>query len=330
MHYRSLVRIAVVVALAGVLMASTVIPAAAQTRFVIGTAGTAGALYPMGVAMAETINRHSDRFRASAASSAASVANLRDLQEGTIEWGIAQSEIATFAYNGEELFAGRANKQLRALFATVGSYFQVFVPASSPVQSIADLKGKRVGVGQPGSGGEVASRLVLAHYGLNYSNVKARFMTDAEMVDALRDGDLDAIMVTHPLRSAALLDLTTSFPVRMLPIDDPAFYKAHPYYLQVVVPAGTYEGIDVDVSTPFSRVIMLTTTEAGFTDDDIYHLLDVIFSNREEWRTSHASVDEFVTLEKALEGIAIPLHPGAVRYYRDKGLAVPPELIPAQ
>lgn len=212
----------------------------------------------------------------------------------------------------------------------MGSYFQVFVPASSSARSVADLKGKPVGVGQPGSGGEIASRMVLAHYGLNYDNVTPRFLTDAEMADALRDGDLDAMMVTHPLRSAALLDLTTSFDVRMLPVDDPAFYEAHPYYLQVTVPAGTYDGIDVDIRTPFSRVIMLTTAEAGFTDDDIYHLLETIFSNREEWRTSHASVEQFVTLEAALDGIAVPLHPGAVRYYQAQGMDVPPELIPAR
>ncbi|BAS28204.1 TAXI family TRAP transporter solute-binding subunit [Limnochorda pilosa] len=331
MRHRHLGQVVVAIILVVSLAATAAVAAAApKRRFVIATAGTAGALYPMGVAMAETINRHSDRFMASAESSAASVANLRNLHEGNVEWGIAQSEIATFAYNGQEIFKGREMKELRALFATVGSYFQVFVPASSPVRSIQDLKGKRVGVGQPGSGGEIDARMVLAHCGLDYKSVTPAFLTDAEMVDALRDGDLDAIMVTHPLRSAALIDLTTSFKVRMLSVDDPAFYASHPFFLQATVPAGTYDSVDVDVRTPFSRVIMFTTTGADFSDDDIYHLLDTIFSNREEWRTSHASVDRTVTLEAALDGIAVPLHPGAVKYFQDHGLTVPAELLPAR
>lgn len=324
------------VLLALVLVASLVLVsgvangATPRRRFVIATAGTAGALYPMGVAMAETINKHSDRFSASAESSPASVANIRNLDEGKVEWGIAQSEIASFAYKGEEIFKGKKVDGLQALFATVGSWVQIFVPADSPVRSIADLKGKKVGVGSPGSGGEVDARIVLSFYGLDYRTIKPSFMTDSEMVSALKDGTLDAMICTHPLKSAALLDLTSSFKVRMLSIADDDFYKEHPYFVKAKIPAGTYENVGYDVYTPYSRVIMFTHKNANFSEDDIFHLLDIIFSNRDEWRTAHASVDRQVKLETALESITVPLHPGAVKFFESKGIHVPVALKPTR
>ena len=319
-----------VLILASMTLLGTTAVAAPKRRFVIATAGTAGALYPMGVSIAETINKHSDRFVASAESSAASVANIRNMDDGKVEWGISQSEIANFAYTGTEIFVGKKVPGLQALFATVGSWVQIFVPADSPVKSIADLKGKRVGVGSPGSGGEVDARMVLAFYGLNYNNIKPSYITDSEMVSAMRDGALDAMICTHPLKSAALLDLTTSFKVRMISVADDKFYKEHPYLLKVKIDAGTYNGVNYDVYTPYSRVIMFTHTNAKFTEDDIFHLLTVIFANRDEWRNSHASVDRQVTLADALDGITVPLHPGAVKFFEAKGMKVPDAIKPGK
>jgi len=323
-------RLVCVLILASMTLLGAAAYAAPKRRFVIATAGTAGALYPMGVAMAETVNKHSDRFVASAESSAASVANIRNMDEGKVEWGISQSEIASFAYTGTEIFKGKKVEGLQALFATVGSWVQIFVPADSPVRSVADLKGKRVGVGSPGSGGEVDARMVLAYYGLDYKSVKPSYITDSEMVSALRDGSLDAMICTHPLKSAALLDLTTSFKVRMLSVADDKFYREHPYFLKAKIDAGTYANVNYDVFTPYSRVIMFTHKNAKFSDDDVFHLLDVIFSNRDEWRTSHASVDRQVTLAEALDGIAVPLHPGAVKFFESKGMKVPDALKPSK
>lgn len=303
---------------------------AAVRRIAIATAGTGGALYPMGVAMAESINRHVPGFQASAQASAASVQNLSMLHAGSVEWGIAQSEIAWFAYNGLEVYRGRQMDHLRALFATVGSWVQVFVPANSPVRSFDDLRGKRVGVGSPGSGGEVDARMLLGYFGLTYQNVKAVFLSDAEMVEALKEGTLDAMVVTHPLKSAPLLDLTTSMKVRMLSVDDPSFYRKHPYFLRRVIPGGTYEGIDEPVVTPYSRVVMYTTTRSGLGDDDIYRMLQAIWDNRNEWKDAHPAVSRDVTWEAALDGIATPLHPGAVRFFRDRGVKVPDALIPPE
>ncbi|MBW2000224.1 MAG: TAXI family TRAP transporter solute-binding subunit, partial [Deltaproteobacteria bacterium] len=213
---------------------------AADRRISIGTAGTAGALYPMGVAMAETINRHVPGFKASAEASSASLENLRNLSTGAVEWAISQQEVAYLAYHGQGEYQGRALTSLESLFGTLLSWAQIFTAAQSAINEVKDFRGRRIGVGAPGSGGERVAKRILEYYGLTYKDIRPEFMGNTEMVAALKDGTLDAFIITHPLRSAALLDLTTSFKIRMIPVADPGFYKKYPYFTMRDIPAGTY------------------------------------------------------------------------------------------
>lgn len=299
----------------------------ATTYLTIGTAGTSGALYPMGVAMAQTITDHLDGFSATGEATAASIQNLRDLHEGNTELGISQSEVAFYAYNGEMDYEGNAFTDIRALFSTIYNYLQVFVSADSDIQSIADLKGRTVSMGSAGSGGEMAARALLSAYDMDYSSVNAQFMGESDGASALKDGKIEAMIATHPLGSAALTELTTSMNVRMLEISaGDKFYEVYPLYTPYTVPAGTYNGVDVEVVVPRSRIIMCTSTESGLTDDDVYNIVKTIWENREEWAGSAKSVEMQAVLETALEEIAIPLHPGAVRYFEEIGMSVPENL----
>jgi uncharacterized protein len=300
---------------------------AADKRISIGTAGTAGALYPMGVAMAETINRHVPGFKASAEASSASLENIRNLSQGNVEWAISQNEVAYLAYNGLDKYKGKAVKSLQSLFGTLISWAQIFASADSSINSVKDFKGKRIGVGAPGSGGERAAQKILSYYGLTYKDIKPEFMSNPEMVSALKDGTLDAFIITHPLKSAALLDLTTSFKVKMIPVGDEGFYKKYPYFTKRDVPVGTYRNVDKPVPTPTSRVVMYTDTKAGLSTDDVYAMLKGIWENAGEWQSTHPAVKKYTTLKDAVKGLNIPLHPGAVKYYKEKGLAIPAALI---
>ncbi len=299
-------------------------------RFRIATAGTAGALYPMGVLMAETINKHLPQFRASAESSAGSVANLRNLHAGRVEWGISQGDMAWFAFRGMGPFKGKRMPELRALFQTLPGWVQIFVRADSGIHSIRDFKGKKISVGRAGSGGEVDSRLILKFYGLTYKDIKPQFLSEKEGVEALKSRTIDGLIATHPLRSAAFLDLTNSIKVRMLELADDAFYKRYPFFEKGVIPPGTYKHIDYPVTSAKIWVVMLTTTRAPFTAEDIYQLLKTIFDHRDEWKDAHAAVRKYVKLSNALRGLAIPLHPGAVKFYREKGFEIPAHLIPPE
>ena len=135
---------------------------AADKRISIGTAGTAGALYPMGVAMAEAINRHVPGFKASAEASSASLENIRNLDEGNVDWAISQNEVAFMAYNGLDKYKGRPVGTLRSLFGSIISWAQIFAPAESSINRVKDFRGKRNGVGAPGSGGERAAQTILS------------------------------------------------------------------------------------------------------------------------------------------------------------------------
>jgi TRAP transporter TAXI family solute receptor len=300
---------------------------AKDRRISIGTAGTAGALYPMGVAMAETINRNVPGFKASAEASGASLENIRNLSQGNVDWAISQNEVAFMAYNGLDKYEGKEVKSLRSLFGTILSWAQIFTAADSGINSVKDFKGKRIGVGAPGSGGERVAQKVLSYYGLTYKDVKAEFMSNPEMVSALKDGTLDAFVITHPLKSAALLDLTTSFRVKMIPVADDGFYQKYPFFTKREVPAGVYRNVDMPVATPTSRIVMYTSTKADLSTDDVYALLKGIWENAESWVNTHPAVKKYTSLKDAVKGLSVPLHPGAVKYYREQGLDIPQSII---
>ena len=270
-------------------------------RISIGTAGTSGSLYPMGVAMAKTISDHVPGIACTGEATAASVENIRNLTSGNLAMGISQSEIAYLAYNGLGDFAARKADDLRAMFSTIYSYIQIFTLEGSPVNTISDLKGRSIAVGSAGSGGEMASRMILEYYGLTY-NVK----------------------------SAALMDLTTSADVKMIPIDDPDFYENFWFWTKYEIPAGTYENVDVPVNVPISRVVMLTSTKSGLTDDQVYEITKSIWENRDEWANVTNSVSSEVKWETVIDEIPVPLHPGAIRYLEEKGVDIPETLIPPE
>lgn len=303
---------------------TTLSTAMAQTRVVIGTAGTTGALYPMGVAMAETLNRHSKSIKASAESTAGSLENIRLLDYGELQWGIVANDMAYQAYTGTGAYEGKQVKSLQGLFGTVASYVQVFAAADSNVNEIADFRGKRIGVGAPGSGGERTAKSLLEFYGLTYNDIKPFFMENADMTSALKDGQLDGFIITHPLRSASLLEMTTTLNSKLIPISDSEFYEKYPYFSKSSIPAGTYNGIDSAVDLPVSRIVMYTTESSGLTDEQVYEMLSTIWENAVEWQAVHAAVKANVTLKQAMVGLdGIPLHPAAQHFFAEKGLALP-------
>ncbi len=294
--------------------------------FSIATAGTAGALYPMGVAMAEVLNANLDGVTVSAESSGASLENVRNLMQGNVEWGISQNEVAYHAYIGKGAYEGKQFKDIRSLFGTVVGWVQIFVPADSDLNSVADFAGKRIGVGQAGSGGEAAAKRILAYYGLDYNSITPEFISDSEMVSALKDGILDGFICTHPLKSAALLDLTSTFDIKMIPVADDGFFKEHPYYTRQTIPEGTYKGVDYKVTTPTTRVVMYTTK--NMPEELVYQAIKTIWENTDGWINVHAAVTRYTQFNDACSSLAIPLHKGAAKYYEEAGLAIPAKCAP--
>lgn len=299
-------------------------------RYSIGTAGTAGSLYPMGVAMAETITNHVEGLAFTGEATAASVENIRNLTSGNLAMGISQSEIAWLAYNAKGDFAKRPAKDLRALFSTIYSYVQVFTLADSSVYAIPDMKGKSIGVSVAGSGGEMCARMILNYFGLTYDDIKPQFIPESEAVTALKDRKIDAFICTHPLKSAALMDLTGSAKVKMLSFEEPAFYKEFPFWTQYKIPSGTYANVNNVVTVPISRVNMFTSLKSGLSEEDVYNIVKAIWENRDEWSKASAAVSRQVVFDAALTEIPIPLHVGAIKYFLEKGVSIPSSLYPPE
>jgi len=176
----------------------------------------------------------------------------------------------------------------------------------------------------------MAARMILEFYGLTYNDIKPQFIPETEAVNALKDGRIAAFICTHPLKSAILLDLTNSTNVKMIPIADEGFYERFPFYTKYTIPADTYKGINYPVSVPISRVIMLTTNRTGLSDDEIYAIVKAIWENRSEWSNVHASVSAQVILDTALKELSVPMHSGAIRYFKEKGFTIPKELYPPE
>lgn len=293
--------------------------------FTIGTAGTSGALYPMGIAMAQTLSDHIPNWYVTGEATAASIANIKGLKDGSFKMAISQTEVASLAYRGIGGYEGKAVPELRALFSTIYNYLQVFTLEGKGINSIEDLRGKVVSLGSAGSGGQMMAQILLESYGITLKDISAQYMSEADGVSAIKDGKIDALIATNPINSASLKELVTSAKAKMLPVENDAFYNEIPAYTKYTLPAGTYDGINYDVVIPKARIIMITTTDA-LTEEEAYLATKTIWENRDEWASSAKAVSRDVILDTALEEIDIPLHPGAKRYFEEIGKEIPQNL----
>ncbi|KKM10081.1 hypothetical protein SY88_15680 [Clostridiales bacterium PH28_bin88] len=296
----------------------------------IATASTAGAWYPIGGGMAAVISKYVTNMQANAETGAASLENLRNLQEGKVDIVFTQPDIAYQAYNGLDLYAGKKTDNLRSLMASYGTVAHFFGPKNSPYNSIKEFKGKKVGVGAPGSGTEVFNKTVLAENGLTYDDVEEQFLSVPDQVTAIKDGNLDLSMSLMPVPTGAFTELAVTNGMKLIPLEKDAIDRLVarlPGFLPHVIKAGSYPGQDKDIDTLVYRGLITTTTK--MSEEDAYQITKAVWEHRDEWKDVHAVVKD-MTLDTALLGHTVPLHPGAIKYYQEKGLTVPPELIPPE
>lgn len=296
----------------------------------IATASTAGAWYVIGGGMAAVITKYVPNMQANAETGAASLENLRNLQEGKVDMVFTQPDIAYKAFNGLDMYQGKKTDNLRTLMASYGTVAHFFAPKNSPYNSIKDFKGKKVGVGAPGSGTEVFNKAVLAKYGLTYDDVEEQFLSVPDQVTAIQDGNLDLSMSLMPVPTGAFTELAVTKGFKMIPLDKEVIDKLSaelPGFIPHVIKAGSYPGQDKDIPTLVYRGLIVTTTK--MSEEDAYQITKATWEHRDEWKDVH-KVTEDMTLDTALSGVTVPLHPGAVRYYKEKGINVPAELLPPE
>ncbi|MDR2934776.1 MAG: TAXI family TRAP transporter solute-binding subunit [Candidatus Adiutrix sp.] len=296
-------------------------PAAAAQEFIsIATGGTAGTYYPIGGAMAKAVSDAG--LQATAETGNASVANINLVGAGQIAVAFAQNDTCYWAYNGQQMFE-KPVKNLRVIASLYPEHVQLIVTKDSNIKAIADLKDKRVGVGAPGSGVEADVQAIFKVAGLTYDNVKADFLDFGATTNRFKDNQIDAGFVVAGYPTASIMDLANTKDVTLVSFDSgfmATLAKAHPYFVPDSIPAGTYQGMDKETLTP--AVMALLVTHDQVSEEVIYKFTKALFENLETVHAAHAKAKE-ITLETALTGLTVPLHPGAAKYYQEKGLKLP-------
>jgi TRAP transporter TAXI family solute receptor len=291
---------------------------AADTKLVLATGGTAGTYYPFGGAMARIWNTKIPGMNVTAQTTGASAENIRLVNKKEAELALVQSDTLDFAYNAKEAFK-EAIKSMSTIAVLYPEIIQVVVRADSPIKSIADLKGKKVGVGAPGSGTEANFRQLMDIYGLAKDDVKSQYLSFSESAEQFKDRHIDAFIVTAGIPNAAIMDIGTQHEVRIIniPADMSAKLTAkYPFLAATKVPAGTYKNQTQDVTTVAVNAVLIVGND--LSTDVVYNMTKALFDNQAELASAHAKGKE-LSLQYAVQGVSIPFHPGALKYYKEKG-----------
>lgn len=319
-----------VVVLVGLVLGVATVGTAQPRRFVnVATGGTAGVYFPLGSALARLWTERVPGVQATAQTTGASVANVRLLQRGDVEVAFAQNDIVYYAYNGIEMFSRDPQTRLRGMAMLYPETIQIVTLRQKNIHSVGDLAGKRVAVGAPGSGTEVNARQILRLYDIGYvqtrqthglpRTVQADFLSFAEAADQLKDGVIDAAFLTAGVPTAAVQDIAATRDLKIVPIpaqDAARLRERYPYYTPVTIPANSYRGQTEAV--PTVAVMAMLVTRSDLPEDLVYELTKAMWENVATLHQAHARGRD-VRLETARAGMPIPVHAGALRYYRERG-----------
>jgi TRAP transporter TAXI family solute receptor len=299
-------------------------PAAAQQKFVtIGTGGVTGVYYAVGGAVCRLMNktRAKTGIRCSVESTGGSVFNANAIKAGELDFGMAQSDIQYNAAKGEVQFKGKADQDLRAVFSVHPEPFTVLARKDAGVTKFEDFKGKRFNVGNPGSGTRASMEQLLAQmkWTLNDFSLAAELKAD-EQGTALCDNKIDGFFygVGHP--SAAIQDPTTACGAKLISLTGPAvdaLVKAHSYYAVATIPGGMYAN-NPNPTTTYG-VLATMVTSAKVPEATVYALTKAVFDNFAEFKKLHPAFANLDPKKMIKDGLSAPLHPGAVKYYKEKG-----------
>jgi len=306
--------------------------------FRIGTGGAGGTYFPIGGIIANAISnppgsRACDKggncgvpgLVAMAQSTNASAHNVNAIQAGQMEAGLSGAATLHFAYNGIGKFEGNAKPDLRVVANLYPEDLHLVLPKGGTLGGLADLKGKRVGIAQAGSGTQIAVEIIIGDHGVNRDNIEEAELNNSQSAERLADGQLDAYFYAAGTPVSAMIQLDNTKGMELYSFTDDEVNMANksvPYYIPSTIPAGTYPGVQYDVNTVAVSGILVTN--ANQDEELIYQITKAMWSKtaRKLLDNGHAK-GKVITLETALdgvEGIGVPLHPGAERFYKEAGM----------
>lgn len=308
-------------------MLAVALPASAQ-QLSIATGGTGGVYYPIGGGFAEMINNHIDGAQATAEVTGASVENMGLIMRGDADMALALADTVYQAYTGTGDFEGRQIENTRALASVYPNAVQLVTLAESDIESIADLAGKRVSVGAPGSGTELNARALLEANGVSYEDFTPQRLNFNETADAIRDGDIDAGFWSVGPPTSSILNLAATRDIRLIGLSDEEIanaQEAEAVFAPYELAAGMYDGMDEAVQTIGIPNVLVVNSDM---DEELaYQLTQLLFENTDELIAVHPAAND-TTIEFTMDSTPVPLHPGAIRYFEEVGAEIPDRLRP--
>jgi len=303
--------------------------------FRIGTGGTAGTYYPIGGLIANAISnppgsRACDQggscgvpgLIATAVASNGSVGNVNAIMGGSLEAGFSQSDVAYWAQTGTGLWDGKTPvEKLRLIANLYPESIHLVTRKDANIKSVADLKGKKVSLDEPGSGTLVDAKIILDAYGLTEKDISPEYLKPDQAADRMRDGAMDAFFFVGGYPAGAIAELASQHPVTIVPLAGPEIDKLqekYSFFAEDTIPAGTYKGQDADVQT--ISVGAQLVTSADQPEELVYGITKALFNeNTQKLFAAGHSKGKLITLDNAVKGAGIPFHDGAEKYYKEAG-----------
>ena len=292
----------------------------AKKDYILATGGTGGTYYPFGGAIANIWNTKIENMNVTAQATGASAENLRLINKGDAEFGTVQNDVMDYAFNGTDMFAGEKLSNIATIGTLYPEVIQIAVSENSGINSIYDFKGKRISVGDAGSGVEFNAKQIMEGYGLTFNDIKKSNLSFKESAEAIQNGTLDGCFFTAGVPNAALQELAFSAGLKLIPVsgnEAATVMDKYGYYTATTIPGGTYKGSDEDV--PALAIKATLAVSASLDEDTVYEMTKALFENLQELGNAHAKGKE-VSAASAVTGVSVPFHPGAVKYYKEIGL----------
>ncbi|MBR6638159.1 MAG: TAXI family TRAP transporter solute-binding subunit [Lachnospiraceae bacterium] len=285
----------------------------------MATGGTSGTYYGFSGIVAQVLNEKlSDTLKITVQSTGASKANIQLLELEEVELAIVQNDVMYYAYTGTDMFAGE--DKIENFSAVISCYPEVVqIIANKDIKSIADLKGKRVSVGDAGSGVEFNAKQILEAYGITFDDITVSNQDFADSADSVKNGTIDAAFVVAGTPTNAVTELSMTYDFNLLSVDDEhakALQDKYGFYATVNVPAGTYGCVKEDVQTV--AVMATIVARNDVSEDTIYAFVKGLFDNKDAIAAAHTKGNE-IDVNTAVSGISIPFHAGAEKYYKEVG-----------
>ena len=321
-------RFSLILAVCAALALALAMPAAAKTTFIsIGTGGTGGVYYPYGGGLAEIWSKYVPGVKAVAEVTGASVENTKLADRGETVIGEIMGDVAFQGYYGKGKFAGKPQKIL-AMATMYPNILQIVTLKGSGIKNVTDFKGKTISIGAPGSGTAFMAELVLKALGIPMDSFKVRRLSFNESANALRDGTIDAGFWVVAPGTSSIMDLATTHNIEIVsftPEQQKKVTDAYGFYSAWTLEGGVYRG--VDKPTPTISVWNVIICQASLDTDLVYNLVKVLFEQNAYMQKIHPFA-KYTTPENAVKQSPIPLHPGTIKYLKEKGIAVPAKLVP--